>query len=156
MTDTETTPTEWRRDGFTISTDSARLDRPAMREFLAASYWSPGIPQDVLDRALEGSVCFGLYEGERQIGFARAITDRATFAYVADVYVLEEYRGRGLALWLMGIVMEHPELQGLRRWMLLTRDAHALYRKVGFVDAARPERIMEIARPDIYIKPDER
>lgn len=156
MTDPETTPTEWRRDGFTISTDSARLDRPAMREFLAASYWSPGIPQDVLDRALEGSLCFGLYEGRRQIGFARAITDRATFAYVADVYVLEEYRGRGLALWLMRTVMEHPELQGLRRWMLLTRDAHALYRKVGFVDVARPERIMEIARPDIYMKPEPR
>lgn len=156
MTDPETTPTEWRRDGFTISTGSARLDRPAMREFLAASYWSPGIPQDVLDRALEGSLCFGLYEGRRQIGFARAITDRATFAYVADVYVLEEYRGRGLALWLMQTVMEHPELQGLRRWMLLTRDAHALYRKVGFVDVARPERIMEIARPDIYMKPEPR
>jgi GNAT superfamily N-acetyltransferase len=157
MTDTETIPNEWSRDGFTISTDSSRLDRPAMREFLAASYWSPGIPQDVLDRALEGSLCFGLYErdlqkGERQIGFARAITDRATFAYVADVYVLEEYRGRGLALWLMQTVMGHSELQGLRRWMLLTRDAHALYRKVGFADAARPERIMEIARPDIYIK----
>jgi len=156
MTDTETTPTEWQRDGFTISTDSARLDRPAMREFLAASYWSPGIPQEVLDRALEGSLCFGLYDGERQIGFARAITDRATFAYVADVYVLEEYRGQGLALWLMQTVMEHPQLQGLRRWMLLTRDAHSLYRKVGFVDVARPERIMEIARPDIYIRPDER
>ena len=156
MTDTETIPNEWSRDGFTISTDFSRLDRPAMREFLAASYWSPGIPQDVLDRALEGSLCFGLYEGERQIGFARAITDRATFAYVADVYVLEGYRGRGLALWLMQIVMEHPELQGLRRWMLLTRDAHALYRKVGFADAARPERIMEIARPDIYMKPGER
>ena len=156
MTDMETTPTEWRRDGFTISTDSSRLDRPAMREFLAASYWSPGIPQEVLDRALEGSLCFGLYDGERQIGFARAITDRATFAYVADVYVLEEYRGQGLALWLMQTVMEHPQLQGLRRWMLLTRDAHSLYRKVGFVDVARPERIMEIARPDIYIEPDER
>lgn len=156
MTNTETIQSEWRRDGFTISTDSVRLDRPAMREFLAASYWSPGIPQDVLDRALGGSLCFGLYEGERQIGFARAITDRATFAYVADVYVLEEYRGRGLALWLMQTVMEHPELHGLRRWMLLTRDAHALYRKVGFVDAARPERIMEIARPDIYSKPPPR
>jgi GNAT superfamily N-acetyltransferase len=127
-----------------------------MREFLAASYWSPGIPQDVLDRAIDGSLSFGLYEGERQIGFARAITDRATFAYVADVYVLEEYRGRGLALWLMETVLAHPELQGLRRWMLLTRDAHPLYRKVGFVDVARPERIMEIARPDVYRKPDPR
>ena len=141
---------EWRRDGYSISTDPARLDRPAIREFLAASYWSPEIPQDVVDRGIEGSLVFGLYDGEKQIGFARAITDRATFAYVADVYVLEEYRGRGLALWLMETVLAHPDLQGLRRWMLLTRDAHALYRKVGFADVARPERIMEIARPDIY------
>ena len=141
---------EWHREGFSISTDPARLDRPAIRDFLAATYWSPEIPQDVVDRGIEGSLVFGLYAGEKQIGFARAITDRATFAYVADVYVLEEYRGRGLARWLMETVLAHPDLQGLRRWMLLTRDAHALYRKVGFADVARPERIMEIARPDIY------
>ncbi|HEY6050273.1 MAG TPA: GNAT family N-acetyltransferase [Thermoanaerobaculia bacterium] len=143
---------EWHREGFSISTDPARLDRSAIREFLAASYWSPEIPQDVVDRGIEGSLVFGLYAGEKQIGFARAITDRATFAYVADVYVLEEYRGRGLARWLMETVLAHPDLQGLRRWMLLTRDAHDLYRKVGFADVARPERIMEIARPDIYRK----
>jgi len=147
---TASPPDEWRRGEYSISTDPSRLDRPAIREFLAASYWSPEIPQDVVDRSIEGSLSFGLYEGKRQIGFARAITDRATFAYVADVYVLEEYRGRGLARWLMETVLAHPDLQGLRRWMLLTHDAHALYRKVGFADAARPERIMEISRPDIY------
>lgn len=147
---TASPPGEWRRDEYSISTDPSRLDRPAIREFLAASYWSPEIPQDVVDRAIEGSLSFGLYEGKKQIGFARAVTDRATFAYVADVYVLEEYRGRGLARWLMETVLAHPDLQGLRRWMLITRDAHALYRRVGFADAARPDRIMEIARPDIY------
>jgi GNAT superfamily N-acetyltransferase len=147
---TASPPGEWRRGEYSISTDPSRLDRPAIREFLAASYWSPEIPQDVVDRAIEGSLSFGLYEGKKQIGFARAVTDRATFAYVADVYVLEEYRGRGLARWLMETVLAHPDLQGLRRWMLITRDAHALYRGVGFVDAARPDRIMEIARPDIY------
>lgn len=143
---------EWRRGEYSISTDPSLLDRPAIREFLASSYWSPEIPQEVVDRAIEGSLSFGLYEGEgkKQIGFARAITDRATFAYVADVYVLEGYRGRGLARWLMETVLAHPDLQGLRRWMLITRDAHALYRNVGFVDAPRPDRIMEIARPDIY------
>lgn len=141
---------EWRRGEYSISTDPSRLDRTAIREFLASSYWSPEIPQEVVDRAIEGSLSFGLYLDGRQIGFARAITDRATFAYVADVYVLEEHRGRGLALWLMETVLAHPELQGLRRWMLITRDAHALYRKVGFVDAQRPDRIMEITRPDIY------
>jgi len=141
---------EWTRGEYSISTDPARLDRPAIREFLASSYWAPDIPQEVVDRSIEGSLTFGLYRRERQVGFARAITDRATFAYIADVYVLEEHRGRGLALWLMETVLGHPELQGLRRWMLVTRDAHALYRKTGFVDAQRPELIMEITRPDIY------
>jgi GNAT superfamily N-acetyltransferase len=147
---TASPPGEWRRGEYSISADPSRLDRPAIREFLASSYWSPEIPQGVVDRAIEGSLSFGLYEGRKQIGFARAVTDRATFAYVADVYVLEEHRGRGLARWLMETVLAHPDLQGLRRWMLITRDAHALYRGVGFVDAARPDRIMEIARPDIY------
>jgi GNAT superfamily N-acetyltransferase len=141
---------EWRRGEFTISTDRSRLDRPAIREFLAASYWAPGIPLEVVDRSIEGSLSFGLYEGQRQIGFARVVSDGATFAYVADVYVLEEFRGRGLALWLMETILAHPDLQGLRRWLLFTRDAQPLYRKVGFVETPRPERVMEIARPDAY------
>ena len=130
--------TEWRRDGFTISTDRSKLDREVIHEFLAGSYWATGIPRDVVDRSIEGSLCFGVFDGERQVGFARAITDSATFAYLADVFVLESHRGRGLAAWLMECILEHPELQGLRRWMLLTRDAHPLYRKNGFATSRTP------------------
>ena len=142
--------TEWQRDGFTISTDRSKLDRKAIHEFLAGSYWATGIPQDVVDRSIEGSLCFGISEGGKQVGFARVITDGATFAYLADVYVLESHRGRGLAAWLMECILAHPELQGLRRWMLVTRDAHPLYRKSGFRDLAHPERIMEMTFPGIY------
>lgn len=142
-----------RRGDFTISTDPARLDRGLIREFLAHSYWAPGIPREVVDRSIEGSLCFGLYEGGRQVGFARVITDHATYAYVADVFVLESHRGRGLALWLMQAIRAHPRLQGLRRWNLVTRDAHALYRKAGFRDAEFPERYMEIVDREIYRKP---
>ena len=141
---------EWRRQGFTISTDPDRLDRPLIHEFLAASYWGKGIPRETVDRSIEGAVCFGLYEEARQVGFARVITDRATFAYLADVFVLESHRGRGLAAWLMESVLAHPDLQGLRRWMLLTRDAHPLYRKVGFTELAHPERVMEKVDPKVY------
>jgi GNAT superfamily N-acetyltransferase len=143
-------PRQWRRGEFTISTDPSRLDRAAIANFLTTSYWAAGIPRSVADRAIDGSLSFGLFEGARQIGFARVVTDRATFAYLADVYVLEEYRGRGLALWMMETIRAHPELQKLRRWMLATRDAHPLYRKVGYVSLAQPERLMEIVDPDIY------
>ena len=141
MTQSETP--EWRRDGFTISTDRSRLDRKALHEFLTTSYWAKGIPRETVDRSIEGALCFGLYEDGRQVGFARVITDKATFAYLADVFVLESHRGRGLAAWLMETILAHPDLQGLRRWMLLTRDAHPLYRKVGFTDLANPARVME-------------
>jgi len=141
---------EWRREGFTISTDPDRLDRPLIHEFLAGSYWGKGIPRETVDRSIEGALCFGLYEDGRQVGFARVITDGATFAYLADVFVLESHRGRGLAAWLMETILAHPDLQGLRRWMLLTRDAHPLYRKVGFTELAHPERVMEMTFPGIY------
>lgn len=141
---------EERRGGFVISTDPSRLDRTLIREFLAASYWAPGIPREVVDRSIEGSLSFGLYDGARQVGFARVVTDYATFGYVADVFVLESHRGRGLALWLMETIRAHPRLQGLRRWNLVTRDAHALYRKAGFRDAEFPERYMEIVDREIY------
>jgi GNAT superfamily N-acetyltransferase len=108
----------------------------------------------MVDRSIDGSLCFGLFEDGRQIGFARVITDAATFAYLADVYVLESHRGRGLATWLMKSILAHPDLQGLRRWMLVTRDAHGLYRKVGFSDLAHPERIMEMTFPGIYERRD--
>ncbi|MFN2384684.1 MAG: GNAT family N-acetyltransferase [Thermoanaerobaculia bacterium] len=138
------------KDGFVVSTDERRLDRDAIHDFLRKSYWAAGIPRDVLERSIDHALCFGLYDGPRQIGFARVITDHATFAYLSDVYVLGEYRGRGLATWLMEVVLDHPDLQGLRRWMLATHDAHGLYRKVGFRDLAHPERLMELVFSDRY------
>jgi GNAT superfamily N-acetyltransferase len=141
---------DWQRDGFTISTDRSKLDRKAIHDFLAGSYWAKGIPRDVVDRSIDNALCFGLYENGRQVGFARVITDSATFAYLADVFVLESHRGRGLATWLMNTILAHPSLQGLRRWMLVTRDAHPLYRKVGFAALANPERIMEMTFSRIY------
>jgi GNAT superfamily N-acetyltransferase len=146
--------TEWRHDGFTISTDRSKLDRETIHEFLTGSYWATEIPRDVVDRSIDGALCFGIYENGRQVGFARAITDSATFAYLADVFVLESHRGRGLAAWLMECILAHPELQGLRRWMLLTRDAHPLYRKSGFRDLAHPERVLELTFPGIYGRRD--
>ena len=147
---TENRLPERPRDGFTISTDPGRLDRAMIHEVLAATYWARGIPRAVVDRSIEGALCFGLYENDRQVGFARVITDRATFAYLADVFVLESHRGRGLARWLMETILAHADLQGLRRWMLLTRDAHPLYRQVGFTELAHPERVMEKVNPKVY------
>jgi GNAT superfamily N-acetyltransferase len=141
---------EWNRDGFTVSTEKERLDRGVIHEFLRGSYWAKGIPREVVDRSIENSLCFGLYDGERLIGFARVITDNATFGYLADVFVLESHRGRGLATWLMEVVMAYPDLQGIRRWMLVTADAHGLYRKVGFTEPSKPERIMERLLVDAY------
>ena len=110
------------------------------------------VPEDVVKRAIEGSLCFGLFEHDRQVGFARAITDRATYAYLADVFVLPSHRGRGLARWLMECVMAHPDLQGLRRFSLVTRDAHALYRPFGFEALSQPDRYMERFAPDVYAR----
>lgn len=141
---------EWTRDGFTISTEKERLDRGVIHEFLRESYWAKGIPREVVDRSIENSLCFGLYDGKRLIGFTRVISDNATFGYLADVFVLESHRGRGLATWFMETVMAHPDLQGIRRWMLVTRDAHGLYGKVGFTALSRPERTMEKLLPDPY------
>ncbi len=137
---------DWRRGSYLVSDDRARLDPGAIHAFLARSYWAEGIPRALVERSLENSLCFGLFHldgGERQVGFARAITDRTTFAYLADVYVLEEHRGRGLAHFLVECVHAHPELQGLRRWLLVTRDAHALYARHGWRPLAEPERLME-------------
>lgn len=140
-------------DGITIDTDRARLDRPPIHDFLSRSYWAKDIPFEVVDRSIDNSLCFGLYDGGRQVGFARVITDRTTFAYLADVFVLPSHRGRGLSRRLMEAVLAHPDLRGLRRSMLATRDAHGLYEKVGFTRLRSPERFMEIHRPDIYSPP---
>lgn len=142
----------WARDGYEISTDPARVDVALVHGFLHASYWSPGIPRDVVERAIAGSLNFGLYHGEAQIGFARVATDYATFGYVMDVFMLPEHRGKGLALWLMECILSHPRLQGFRIWRLATRDAHALYEKVGFKRVANPGALMEINDPDAYVR----
>jgi len=144
---------DWQRDGLTISTDPARIDRALVHAFLSGSYWASGIPREIVDRSIENALCFGVYEENRQVGFARVISDLATFAYLADVFVLPSHRGRGLAKWLMEAILAHPKLQGLRRWMLVTRDAHGLYRQVGFTELAHPERLMEIVRSEIYRNP---
>ena len=141
---------EWTRDGHTVSTDPARLDRDLVHGFLTTSYWSEGIPREVVDRSIDHSLPFGLYDAARQVGFARVITDRATFAYLGDVFVLPEARGRKLGEFLVECVVTHPELQNLRRWVLLTRDAHGLYRKFGFTEMAKPERSMERWDPKVY------
>lgn len=141
---------EWTRDNFTVTDDHARLDRDLIRQFLASSYWAKNIPAETVDRSLRNSLCFALLDGARQVGFARVVSDRATFAYLGDVFVVPEYRGRGLAKWLVGCVLGHPELQGLRRWLLGTRDAHGLYRQLGFTPLKDPARFMELHFPNVY------
>ncbi len=141
---------ELREGQYLVSTDLSLLDIDRIHAFLTASYWAEGVPQDVVARSIRHSIPFGLYDGQAQIGFARAITDCATFAYLADVYVEEEYQGQGLGKFLMRAVMAHPDLQGLRRWMLGTRDAHGLYHQFGFTEPRHPDRWMEKADPDVY------
>jgi GNAT superfamily N-acetyltransferase len=145
---------EWRREEFTISTDPARLDLGVVHGYLTRSYWAAGIPLEVVRRSIGQSLNFGLYRGDRQVGFARVVTDRATFAWLCDVFVLEEEQGQGLGKWLVQTVLSHPELQGLRRWILATRDAHGLYARNGFVPLPRPERWMVIHDPEVYRRKD--
>jgi GNAT superfamily N-acetyltransferase len=143
---------ESNRDHVRITTDTGAMDVDAIHAYLSRSYWAEGMPKPLLEKAMAGSLCFGLLDGARQIGFARVVTDRATYAYLCDVYVLEEYQGRGLGTWLMREMMTHPDLQGLRRFGLVTRDAHGLYEKFGFGAPANPAGLMEIARPGLYLK----
>jgi GNAT superfamily N-acetyltransferase len=141
---------EWSRDGFTVSCDPAKLDQAVVAGFLADSYWARGIPADTVQRSIAGSLCFALLAGDRQVGFARVITDRATVAYLGDVFVLPEFRGRELGKWLVECVLAHPQLQGLRRWLLVTADAHGIYGEFGFRQLARPEYFMELHDPQVY------
>jgi GNAT superfamily N-acetyltransferase len=147
---------EWKRDGYVISTERARLDLNLIHDFLTnSSYWAVGRSLETVRRSIEHSLSFGLYdENSRQVGFARVVTDYATFAWVADVFVLEEARGRGLGAWLMEVILAHPELQGFRRWSLATKDAHELYRRFGFSELKRPERWMERRDPKTQESPD--
>jgi GNAT superfamily N-acetyltransferase len=135
---------------YSITTDRERLDVDAIHAFLSRSFWSEGIPKETVARAIANSLCFGLFDDTAQVGFARVVTDRATFAYLCDVYVLETHRGLGLGKWLIETVMGHPDLQGLRRFQLVTRDAHGLYRRHGFETPGHPERHMEIFRHGMY------
>jgi GNAT superfamily N-acetyltransferase len=135
---------------YEIDTDRARLDMRVIHEFLSTSHWARGIPMAVLTRAVRRSLPFGLYKDGRQIGFARVVTDSATFAYLADVFVLESERGRGLGGWLVESILAHPGLQGLRRWLLGTRDAHGLYRKAGFAEPAAPFGFLERLDATVY------
>lgn len=133
----------WQRDGYEISTDNARIDEEVVINFLATAYWAANRAPETTRRAIAHSLCFGMYHGDKQIGFARVTTDYATFGYIGDVFVVEAYRGRGLAQWLMECIVAHPELQGLRRWLLITRDAHGLYEKTGFGPLVHADLWME-------------
>jgi GNAT superfamily N-acetyltransferase len=135
------------RDNFTISTDPARLDSDVIAEMLTRAYWAQGRPRERLDRALINSLVFGLYDGEKQIGLARVVSDYAIFAYLCDVFIYEDYRAHGLGRWLMQTIHSHPDLQGLRRWTLATRDAHEFYRQFGWDMLANPDNWMEILNP---------
>lgn len=135
---------EWQSGKYVISTDSNRLDVSLIHDFLSnTSYWGQGRSLDQVKRSLKHSLNFGVFEGDKQIGFARVVSDFTTFAWIADVFVSPDYRGQGLGRWLLEVITGHPELQGLRRWILATRDAHELYRKFGFKELAEPRRWME-------------
>jgi len=139
---------------YHISTDKELLDIPMIHQYLSKeSYWSKGIPQEVVRRSIENSLCFGVYMGKQQVGFARIISDFATYAYLADVFILPEHRGKGLSKKLVETIVEYPELQGLRRWVLATADAHGLYARYGFTPMSKPERWMEKHNPDVYSNP---
>ncbi|HQX56859.1 MAG TPA: GNAT family N-acetyltransferase [Pyrinomonadaceae bacterium] len=142
---------EWHRDQLTISTDRSRLDVDVIQRYLNdESYWARDRTRDQTEAAIRHSICFGLYDNDRQIGFARVVSDRATFAYIGDVFVLQEFRGRGLSKWLMEAMLAHTELQGLRRWLLATRDAHGVYSQFGFSGLKHPDRWMELPAPNAY------
>jgi N-acetylglutamate synthase-like GNAT family acetyltransferase len=142
--------TEHRKGKFVISTDKERIDLGVVHGFLTESYWARGIPREVVARSIENALCFGVYGDGKQVGFARVISDYATYAYIGDVFVLESYRGDGLGKWLVEFIMRHPLLQGLRRWSLATMDAHGLYTKFGFTPLETPERFMELHNPEVY------
>jgi N-acetylglutamate synthase-like GNAT family acetyltransferase len=140
-------------NGFRINSNPKEMDIDAIHKFVSESYWAEGIPKETLEKAIKNSLCFGIFDSEsKQVGFARMVTDSATYAYLADVYVLEECRGKGLSKWLMQEIMAHPNLQGLRRMTLATLDAHGLYEKYGFTRLANPEVFMENWKPDVYKK----
>ncbi len=144
---------EWSHGEYTITTNKSRIDINAVHHFLTnSSYWAAGISKETVERSINGSLCFSMLHGDKQVGFARVITDEATFAYLADVFVLNEYRGKGLSKWLMQTIINYPTIQCLRRFMLSTKDAHGLYAQYGFKPLNNVERWMVIHKPDVYKK----
>ena len=137
---------------YCVTTDPERIDFDVVHSFLSRCYWAENIPRETMATAIANSLCFSLLRGDEQIGFARVVTDRSTFAYLADVFVLEAHRGQGLGAWFMSVLFSHPDLQGLRRFQLATRDAHGLYQKFGFEAPKDPSRLMEIVKKasDLY------
>jgi GNAT superfamily N-acetyltransferase len=135
---------------YTISTDSSRFNVEMIHRFLSNSYWAKQVPRDTVQRSIDHAMCFGVFDGDEQVGFARVITDRATSASIGDLFIVESHRRRGLAKRLMKAILEHPELQGLRRWSLATEDAHGLYQQFGFRPLAKPQTHMELVNPEIY------
>jgi GNAT superfamily N-acetyltransferase len=149
MTDT------WQRDDYIISTNRSRLDIDLIHDFISNdSYWGTGRAREVVARSIENSLPFGIYQSDNQVGFARVVTDYATFAWVADVFILPEHRGRGLSKWMMEVILAHPRLQGFRRWVLSTKDAHGVYERFGFMPLKKPERWMERFDPNMKESPD--
>ncbi|MDQ3278916.1 MAG: GNAT family N-acetyltransferase [Bacteroidota bacterium] len=141
---------EWIKEDYSISTDKVKINVAYVHQFLSRSYWAENIPLDVVRRSIDGSLSFAVFHKETQVGFARVITDGATFAYLADVFIDENFRGRGLSKWLMEVIISHPDLQGLRRFLLATRDAHGLYRQFGFQPLNFVDRWMQIHQPNVY------
>jgi N-acetylglutamate synthase-like GNAT family acetyltransferase len=141
---------EWKKDEYLISTDKSKIDLNAVHHFLSQSYWAEGIPKDTVKRSIDNSLCFGIYRKGQTVGFARVISDFATFAYLADVFVLPEERGKGLAKSLMQMIIDHPQLQNLRRFTFATKDAHDLYAQFGFTSFDKPDRWMQKHEPDVY------
>ena len=144
--------TDQTKGRYRITTDPRKLDLDAIHGFLSRSFWAEGIPKPTVAKAIANSLCFGLFDGDDQVGFARVVTDRATYAYLCDVYVLETHRGLGLGKWLIETVMAHHDLQGLRRFQLVTRDAHGLYSRHGFDVPISPDRHMEIFKHGMYLE----
>lgn len=144
---------ELLKDGYLLSTDKQKLDIGVIHQYLSRdSYWAANIPVEVVQRSINNAVCFAIYYNNHQVGFARVVTDKATFAYLADVFILPEHRGKGLSKWMIQCIHDHPELQGLRRWLLGTRDAHGLYRQFGWkeIPAELAQRFMQLHDPDVY------
>ena len=138
---------EAQRDSFTISTDTARLDMDAVCDFLSRSYWAKTRPREKTELAIANSLVFGLYDGAKQVGIARVVSDYAVIAYLCDVFIHEDYRGQGLGKWLIETILAHPAVKDVRRWLLATSDAHELYRKFGFEELSEPEKWMQRLRP---------